>query len=108
MDVEPLPLFVYGTLRRGERNHHYLTGSYTRMQPAVLHGFGRLHPLMIVRRDAGTVQGELYTIRPDAWKKTIRGCDDLEGIPPGQDAGPDYRRMQVRVTTPAGEEVAWA
>jgi gamma-glutamylcyclotransferase (GGCT)/AIG2-like uncharacterized protein YtfP len=108
MTVEQLSLFVFGTLRRGECNHHYLAGSYARMLSARLPGFGKLDPLMIVRRADDVVVGELYDIRPDAWARTIAGCDALEGIAPGKVAGPSYRRVRVRVATSEGEHEAWA
>ena len=108
MNVELLPLFVFGTLRRGQCNHHYLQGRYSRMTPAVLHGYGKRHPLMIVPRVGSSVPGELYEIRPDAWNQTIRGWDDLEGIGPGSERGTEYHRKKVTVVTPAGEVTAWA
>lgn len=108
MPLERLPLFVFGTLRRGQGNHHYLFGRYERMIPARLRGFGRLHPLMIVRRDGDSVDGELYFLREDSRDHTMRGCDDLEGIPPGRDEGTDYRRMRVCVESAEGDVVAWA
>lgn len=108
MSVEHLPLFVFGTLRRGQCNHHYLAGSYARVLPARLAGFGKIDPLMIVRRPDDVVVGELYDVRSDAWGRTIAGCDALEGIPAGKSAGPSYRRIRVRVTTSEGEHDAWA
>lgn len=106
--VEPLPLFVFGTLRKGQVNHHYLAGAYRRMTPAVLRGYGKRHPLMIAPRDGASVTGELYEIRPEIWEPTIRGCDDLEGIAPGAEAGTEYRRLRVTVSTPHGDVAAWA
>lgn len=103
-----LPLFVFGTLRFGHVNHHYLHGRYERSLPAVLHGFARIHPLMIVRRPDAEVDGELYFIRTDIYEATLRHCDDLEEIPPGRLAGPEYRRMQVDVETEEGAYRAWA
>ena len=108
MAVEQLPLFVFGTLRRGEPNHHYLAGQFLRMAPAVLSGYGKQHPLMIVPRERATVSGELYFVRPELWEQTIRRCDDLEGIAPGDESGFEYRRAQVTVRTPQGEVLAWA
>lgn len=108
MPIEILPLFVFGTLRRGERNHHYLLGSYSRSIPAVLEGFGKRNPLMIVRREGERVTGELYFVRPDAWDRTMAGCDDLEGIAPGEEAGRHYRRLRVTVSTNEGDIDAWA
>lgn len=103
-----LPLFVFGTLRQGQRNHHLLARRYVRMRPARLHGFARAEPLMIRPRADGSVSGELYFIRPDVYEATLRDCDELEGIPPGRTVGRDYCRLQVTVETPEGPVVAWA
>jgi gamma-glutamylcyclotransferase (GGCT)/AIG2-like uncharacterized protein YtfP len=103
-----LPLYVFGTLRRGEENHFYLDGKYDRVLPALLRGFRRSEPLMIVRDAAGQVDGELYFLRSDLYDAALRGCDDLEGIPPGQTAGPEYQRLEVRVETAEGTLSAWA
>jgi gamma-glutamylcyclotransferase (GGCT)/AIG2-like uncharacterized protein YtfP len=104
----PLPLFVFGTLRRGEENHHYLAGHYLRQLSALLPGFERIEPLMIARSSTGSVPGELYFIRPEIYAETLRNCDDLEGIPAGADCGPEYRRIEVTVDTPEGSYSAWA
>jgi gamma-glutamylcyclotransferase (GGCT)/AIG2-like uncharacterized protein YtfP len=103
-----LPLFVFGTLRRGEENHHYLLGKYDRQLPAVLGGFRRSEPLMIVRATGEQVQGELYFICSELYAETLQACDALEGISPGETAGPEYRRIEVAVETPEGSLRAWA
>ena len=103
-----LPLFVFGTLRRGQRNHHLLARRHVRMRPARLHGFARTEPLMIRARPEASVIGELYFIRPDAYEATLRDCDELEGIPPGRTVGRDYCRWRVTVVTPEGPADAWA
>lgn len=109
---QTLPLFAFGTLRRGEPNHHYLSGHYDRCLPATLrdyrrtvaaHGFPALVPA-----PGETVSGELFFIRISEHEKTMRGCDDLEDIPPGQISGPFYRRAAVTVETPNGPFLAWA
>jgi len=107
-DVSERPLFVFGTLRRGECNHHLLAGRYDRHLPAVLHGFTRSEPLMIVRAPRDRVEGELYFLSPAQADQTLRDCDDLEGIPEGSLAGPEYRRIEVTVETPEGSFAAWA
>lgn len=106
--IEHLPLFVFGTLRRGHRNHHYLAGRFERMLPARLRGFGRLNPLMIVRREGDVVDGEVCFVQAAVWDATMRGCDELESIPPGKSAGSEYRRIKVLVETSEGPLVAWA
>lgn len=106
--MEHLPLFVFGTLRRGQRNHPLLEGRYERMLPARLRGFAKIELLMIAREDGESVDGELYFLRRDVFDEAMAGCDRLEGIPPGLDAGPEYRRMRVTVETAEGERAAWA
>ena len=103
-----LPLFVYGTLRIGRENHHYLAGHYEEMLAASLHGYARLHPLMIARQADGVVEGELYFLDDDEYEATLAGCDELEEIPPGQLVGRDYQRKRVTVTTVSGPFEAWA
>lgn len=105
---ERLPLFVFGTLRLGHENHHYLDGHYEEMLAASLHGYVRLHPLMIVRQADGIVEGELYFLDDSEYEATLAGCDELEEIPPGQLVGREYQRKRVSVTTLVGSFEAWA
>lgn len=105
---ERLPLFVFGTLRRGHENHHYLAGHYERMIPANLSGYERRHPLMIARQPDGVVDGELYFLKLDEYDATLAGCDELEEIPPGQLVGHEYQRKRVTVETTGGPHIAWA
>lgn len=105
---EFLPLFVFGTLRRGECNHHYLAGHYERMIPATLSGYARCAELMIRRESGGEVRGELCFIRETEFAEAMAGCDLLEGLSPGEVVGEEYQRIQVTVRTVEGEFVAWA
>lgn len=102
------PLFVFGTLRRGHVNHHYLDGFYDRMIPAVLPGYARVAPLMIDRRDGVEVAGELYFLTESRYEKTLAGCDELEEIPPGTLIGHEYERRLVRVIAEGIMIDAWA
>lgn len=106
--MEQLPLFVFGTLRRGERNHDRLDRRYERTIPALLRGFARIEPLMIARRPDAEVAGELFFLPADRYASILRDCDDLEGIPLGLLAGPCYRRLKVQVETAEGPVTAWA
>ncbi len=103
-----IPLFVFGTLRRGEPNHHYLDGFYDRMLPATLKGYARIAPLMIALRGDGLVNGELYFLTETRYEKTLAGCDVLEEIPPGTLIGHEYERRLVIVQTTEGDFQAWA
>ncbi len=103
-----LPLFVFGTLRQGECNHHLLSGAFDRVQSAKLREFARVETLMIARHVNSVVDGELFDLTPLTYFHTLQGCDHLEEIPVGELVGPDYRRIPVRVSTPSGDVVAWA
>ncbi len=103
-----LPLFVFGTLRYGHCNHHYLAGSYDRRLPATLRDYARVAELMIDRQPGAAVSGELFELTDSCYATTLAGCDDLEGIPRGQLRGDEYERRQVTVETPDGPRVAWA
>lgn len=103
-----LPLFVFGTLRLGHENHHYIESHYEEMLTASLHGYARLYPLMIARQADGVVDGELYFLADDEYEATLAGCDELEEIPPGQLVGREYQRKRVTVSTMSGPFEAWA
>jgi gamma-glutamylcyclotransferase (GGCT)/AIG2-like uncharacterized protein YtfP len=113
MPSEPqLPLFVFGTLRRGECNHDCLKGRYERWLPATLRNFKRVlttHGFpCIVPSHGDEVAGEVFFIRPELFAATLERCDILEDIPAGQLVGPYYRREHVAVETAEGLLTAWA
>jgi gamma-glutamylcyclotransferase (GGCT)/AIG2-like uncharacterized protein YtfP len=107
-----LPLFVFGTLRRGECNHDCLSGRYDRWLPATLCDFRRTQTSHgfpgIVPSPGDAVAGELFFICPDVFADTLERCDHLEDIPPGQLVGRYYRREMVAVETSQGQVTAWA
>lgn len=103
-----IPLFVFGTLRRGECNHHYLDGFYDRVLPGVLPEYGRVAPLMIARRAGAEVLGEVFFLTESRYEQTLAGCDTLEEIPPGALIGREYERRLVCITTSDGPLDAWA
>ena len=103
-----LPLFVFGTLRRGECNHHYLARAYDRVLAARLLGFARVEPLMIARQSGSAVDGELFFLTDATYSATLRECDRLEELTPGSLIGHEYRRIAVRAQTGSGEFIAWA
>ena len=107
-DGERLPLFAFGTLRRGEENHHLLAGRFERVLPARLPGYAVVGPLMIDRADGGTVPGELFFLRPDAYAAVMADCDELEEVASPPTPTDPYERRRVRVLTALGEHDAWA
>lgn len=109
---EILPLFVFGTLRRGESNHHLLHGRYERWQTAVLRGFSRGaagHGFpSIAPWPAGLVEGELFWLMPHRAAEVMADCDRLEDLPVGELVGPYYRRACVVVESGGDRVEAWA
>lgn len=103
-----LPLFVFGTLRRGECNHDaYLAGHYLRVTPARLPGYGVVGELMIAPVPSSVVPGELFELDPATYQRVLAHCDELESIVPGTRSGPEYVREIVTVETDQGPVVAW-
>lgn len=109
---EILPLFVFGTLRRGESNHHFLHGRYDRCLAAVLRGFGRGvagHGFPAISLCVeGLVEGELFWLTPHLAAEVMADCDRLEDLPVGELAGPYYRRACVPVEAGGDRVDAWA
>jgi gamma-glutamylcyclotransferase (GGCT)/AIG2-like uncharacterized protein YtfP len=72
-----IPLFVYGTLRDGEKNHHMLEGAEF-LGNKILPGFVRtegIGPAIIPGDEGDSVEGELYSVEPEALEK----IDEYEG-----------------------------
>jgi gamma-glutamylcyclotransferase (GGCT)/AIG2-like uncharacterized protein YtfP len=105
---EVLPLFAFGTLRRGEPNHHYLAGRYERVLAARLPDYAIIAPLMIDRSPGSSVSGELFFLRPGSYAATMADCDELEGITPRLSRYAAYERRRVTVLTAHGSCAAWA
>lgn len=86
---KPHLVFVYGTLKAGQPNHHWLAqalalGEAT-LPGAVLHDLG---PFPMAISGEGRVLGELYAVDDDA----LAQLDRLEGVPRL------YERQQRRLT----------
>lgn len=78
-EAAPIQVFVYGTLKRGLANHHWLAGAVYGGE-RLLSG-ARLYDLgpfpMAVASEAGQVHGELYAITG----RGLATLDRLEGVP---------------------------
>jgi gamma-glutamylcyclotransferase (GGCT)/AIG2-like uncharacterized protein YtfP len=79
-------LWVYGTLRRGESNHHFLTGCpllgmvhYPGSLFSVRGHYPVFRPSLSTKVSSGSVLGELYQIQPALWPR----LDELEGVEEG-------------------------
>ena len=107
--VDDYPLFVYGTLLRGQPNHHLLEGRTERIiygwvEEAELYSLGAF-PMMV--EGQGRVHGELVCLRSGEgiYAVTLALLDRLERVD-----GTDnfYRRVEWTVHLPSGEEMlAW-
>ncbi|HEY5835986.1 gamma-glutamylcyclotransferase family protein [Streptomyces sp.] len=111
MTPRHLPVFVYGTLLPGERNHHLLHGRTVSWTPAVLPGtllfHGPGYPYAVPDPDgAGTVHGEVAVITEEVYGQVLAELDRLEDYVPGNAANL-YERVAVQVRTPGGEVHAW-
>lgn len=107
-----LPIFTYGTLRRGWFNYeNHLAGRTVEEWPArlvgcVLYDAGGF-PFAVRKTDCDdSVIGELMTIKPAEYDEVLRQLDELEGHDPA-DTGSLFKRVMVSVWTDAGSVQAW-
>jgi gamma-glutamylcyclotransferase (GGCT)/AIG2-like uncharacterized protein YtfP len=107
-----MPLFVFGTLRRGHSNHHYLQGRFERCELARVEGFRRGvagHGFPAALPATGeTIDGELFWIAVDQFDAVLRDIDQLEDLPADALVGPYYRRAKVLALWRDGAVTAWA
>src|SRR5258706_12548550 len=97
--LEQLPLFTYGTLRRGQENYALLRGNTLNEISATLEGVA-LYSLyaypMIVEGDSSDsgVHGELLTLHPRLYSRVLGDLDQLEGFRPDAPDGSRFRRVE--------------
>jgi len=108
----PLPFFVYGTLRPGEINYrHLLAGRTVSEIPARI--TGRLYQVReedypYVLEGDGLVQGEVIEIQPDLYNATLRTIDGLEDYWPEDEAASLYLRRPIETFLENGQNLtAW-
>lgn len=107
---ERLPVFVYGTLRRGEKNHlRYFEGRIRFLGMAAARGELYVHleeeycyPCLLPGE--GEVKGELVEPRPELYDLVLAELDALEDYDPRSDSGL-YLRRPIDVLTEEGEAV---
>jgi gamma-glutamylcyclotransferase (GGCT)/AIG2-like uncharacterized protein YtfP len=97
-DGAALPVFVYGTLRRGQHNYRLLRDRTVAEHPAVLPGHA-LHdaglPYVVPGTAADRVVGELMVVHPSHYAEVLQALDWLEGHRPGQPS--HYVRVRATV-----------
>ena len=111
LDDSPLrPVFVYGTLRRGEKNHQaYLAGRYSRCRPASVRGrlfFEPREGYPYLLPGDGSVRGELFDLAPARYAETLARLDALEEYDPDDEAGSVYLRRLAEATLEDGSRCA--
>jgi len=89
-------VFVYGTLKRGGGNHHYLAGQQfigtARTPPGyALHSLGNYPGMVCSPADTAGVTGELWAV-DDA---CLERLDELEGVDEGL-----FERITLRLAPP--------
>ena len=89
-------LFVYGTLKRGCRNHHHLAGQswvgVARTAPGYrLYDLGGYPGLAVFAEDRTGVSGEVWSVEPAA----LQRLDAFEGVHTGL-----YRRGPIALQPP--------
>ena len=104
-------MFVFGTLRYGESNHHFLENRYDKRLPAELVGYVRVeselgYPMIDLSSEE-SVTGELFFLSEACYDQTMTDIDELELLPPGEHVGEWYERQTVTVSTLEGEFTAW-
>lgn len=108
--LERMPVFVYGTLRRGQKNYpRCLQGRTLEEIPATVRG--ELHyaadggyPYLLP--GAGTVAGELMVLDPSRYEETVRALDLLEEYDAKDEEHSVYLRRETAVALGDGRQVA--
>jgi gamma-glutamylcyclotransferase (GGCT)/AIG2-like uncharacterized protein YtfP len=95
-------IFVYGTLKRGCRNHHHLAGQKfvgaARTVPGyTLFDLGGYPGLVAKAADRAGVTGEIWSVDAEA----LRRLDAFEGVPEGL-----YRRAPIALQAPHADTQA--
>lgn len=77
------PFFVYGTLKRGQHNEHFIPETHVeRMEQATLSDVDlySVHGAYPAIKDgSGIVEGELIWVDPEHFPEILRDVDRLEG-----------------------------
>jgi len=101
MATRQLPIFVYGTLRPGERNYTYFLEGKTTAEHAafLLHYemYDGAYPYILSTKKNGKIRGNLLSVRSDAYRKVLQSLDALEGFDSSDRAHSEYIRVMKKV-----------
>lgn len=101
-----LPLFLYGTLRKGESAEDQIAADVVRRAPA--RARARLleidapYPAAFFGPDEGLLQGEIVWLKPSTFQATLDRVDLYENVPFL------FRRIAVTVQVDGQDVEAWA
>lgn len=109
---EHLPVFVYGTLRPGQKNYaRFLAGRTTEELPATVPGHLYIaeeggYPFL--QPGEGWVIGTLMVLAPDQYVTTLKQLDHLENYDPENEATSLYLRRRTKaILTDDSRAPAW-
>ncbi|WP_026672093.1 gamma-glutamylcyclotransferase [Alkalihalobacterium bogoriense] len=93
-------LFVYGTLRKGESNHHYVTDAIIRAEQCWTKGelYDTTFGYPVMKKGIENVYGELYEVN----EQQLEAINELEGYE-GEGKTNLYERVSQTVYTDKGE-----
>ncbi len=94
-------IFVYGTLKSGNRNHHYFGDQVTNIvKGSIAASLYHLddYDCPTIRLEPGTIEGEIIYYQDDQMGSIEMAVDDLEQSTPGL----YYDRVPVGVETVSG------
>jgi gamma-glutamylcyclotransferase (GGCT)/AIG2-like uncharacterized protein YtfP len=111
---ERLPVFVYGTLRPGQRLHRLVADAAATTRPAVLpghqlYGTGMAFPYVTPATAGGRqVVGDLLDLDPDQYPEVLERLDGVEGYRPDRPENHcHYLRQKVTVLVAGQPHQAW-
>lgn len=101
-----LPLFLYGTLKKGESAEGEIAADVVRRAPARARGrlleLNAPYPGAVFGPDEGWLEGEIVWIKPTTFAAVLDRVDHYENVPFL------FRRIAVEVETEGRTVEAWA
>jgi gamma-glutamylcyclotransferase (GGCT)/AIG2-like uncharacterized protein YtfP len=81
-DDEVLPVFVYGTLRRGQANHNLIGREALLILPGLAPDLALYAPGLpyVASAPGSVVVGEVVFLAPESYRRTLSRLDRLEGF----------------------------